>query len=137
MRSILYVALVFAVLARSVVVTAFPHPDEYQLLLKSSPDSVANTKRSLRVAGQEVVPSSWRNGNGGIWKSRAQRTNRIVKLPEIDMAKLIEKAKAAQALKKIKKRWQEVKKAATHEKRVEVALDAEREREPADTILRK
>ncbi|KAG3122156.1 hypothetical protein PC129_g24350, partial [Phytophthora cactorum] len=60
MRSIFYVALAVAVLARSSVVAAFTNADESQLLSKTSPDLAADAmissdsrKRFLRVTGPE------------------------------------------------------------------------------------
>ncbi|EEY67160.1 secreted RxLR effector peptide protein, putative [Phytophthora infestans T30-4] len=97
MRSIFYVALAFAVLARSSSVEAFPNPKEPQLLSKASPD-----KRSLRVEGQEVVQGGTLDGNGGVWKAIAHTTNKIVKKPEIDVSKLIDVAKKAKKVKKLK-----------------------------------
>ncbi|KAG3080019.1 hypothetical protein PI124_g19559 [Phytophthora idaei] len=62
MRSIFYVALAVAVLARSSVVAAFTSADESQLLSKTSPDFAADAlissdsrKRFLRVTGQDDV----------------------------------------------------------------------------------
>ncbi|ETI38973.1 hypothetical protein F441_15214 [Phytophthora nicotianae CJ01A1] len=96
MRGIFYVALAFAVLARSNVVAAFPHPD----LSKTFPDSAANAKRFLRGAGQEVAQANRGNGYGGVWKAAADSVNKIVPKPNIDMKTLLEKAKVVQALKK-------------------------------------
>ncbi|ETM30956.1 hypothetical protein L914_21380 [Phytophthora nicotianae] len=101
MRSVFYVALVFAVLARSSTVAAFPHTDESQLLAVTSPDSATHTKRSLRAAGQEVVQSTG-NGNGGIFKSTLTSINKVVHKPEIKLGGLIEKSKIAQAAKAFK-----------------------------------
>lgn len=97
MRSIFYVALAVAVSARSSVVAAFPDPNESQLLSKASPD-----KRFLRIAGQEVVQSRPLDGNGGVWKSIVQTTNKVAKNPEIDLSNLVKVAKKAKELKKIK-----------------------------------
>ncbi|KAF1788433.1 hypothetical protein PC129_g21989 [Phytophthora cactorum] len=97
MRSIFYVALAFAVLARSSVVEAFPDPDESRLLSNTSPDSAAKSKRSLRVAVQEG-----RDGNGGIWKA-ISLPGKIIKVPEIDMKKYLEAAKLAKIKEAAKK----------------------------------
>ncbi|KAG3164242.1 hypothetical protein PC128_g20178 [Phytophthora cactorum] len=98
MRSIFYVALAFAVLARSSVVEAFPDPDESRLLSNTSPDSAAKSKRSLRVAVQEGRG----DGNGGIWKA-ISLPGKIIKVPEIDMKKYLEAAKLAKIKEAAKK----------------------------------
>ncbi|ETO72100.1 hypothetical protein F444_11675 [Phytophthora nicotianae P1976] len=110
MRSLFYIALVFAVWARSSAATAFPHPNESGLLSQISHDSAAKAKRSLRVAGQEVVQSTG-NGYGGIFKSAANSVNKIIPRPDSpNMKELLKKAKKAKkalaiknALKKSKK----------------------------------
>ncbi|ETK82859.1 hypothetical protein F442_12037, partial [Phytophthora nicotianae P10297] len=94
-----YIALAFAILARSVVSAAFPDYDDSRLVLKTSPDSVTNAKRSLRVAGQEVVQSNY-DGVGGIIKAVSQSVNKVTApIPNIKLQALLEKAKVAKALK--------------------------------------
>ncbi|EEY67154.1 secreted RxLR effector peptide protein, putative [Phytophthora infestans T30-4] len=56
MRSTFYVALAFAIVTRSSASAELPNPDETGLLS----DTYRYTKRSLRVAGQEVA----RGGQG-------------------------------------------------------------------------
>ncbi|EGZ06992.1 hypothetical protein PHYSODRAFT_463680, partial [Phytophthora sojae] len=85
--------LAFAALACSTVVAEPSNPDVSPLSSKVSPDSAA--KRSLRVAGQQVVQSGRGNGYGGIWKSITQSTNKIVHKSGVKLSALIEKAKKA------------------------------------------
>ncbi|EEY64747.1 secreted RxLR effector peptide protein, putative [Phytophthora infestans T30-4] len=95
MRSIFYFALAFAALTCSNASAALPNPDETRLL------SDTFTKRSLRVAGQEVA-----RGDRGeeIVRVIVQSTNKIFKRPaEKDMSKLIAAAKIAMLEKKMAK----------------------------------
>ncbi|ETI42858.1 hypothetical protein L914_11663 [Phytophthora nicotianae] len=99
MRSIFYVVVIFALFARSSVVAAFPHPNESGLLLKTSPGSAVQAKRSLRVAGQEVVQATG-NGNGGIFKAATTSINKIIpRTDTANMKKLIEKANLVRLIK--------------------------------------
>ncbi|ETP13231.1 hypothetical protein F441_11532 [Phytophthora nicotianae CJ01A1] len=99
MRSLFYIALVFAVWARSSAATAFPHPNESGLLSQISHDSAAKAKRSLRVAGQEVVQSTG-NGYGGVFKSAGTSINKVIPRPDSPkMKELLKKANLALAIK--------------------------------------
>ncbi|ETO83183.1 hypothetical protein F444_02741 [Phytophthora nicotianae P1976] len=99
MRSIFYLAIVFAALACSSVVAVLPHPNEAGLLLKTSPGSAVQAKRSLRVAGQEVVQATG-NGNGGIFKAATTSINKIIpRTDTANMKKLIEKANLVRLIK--------------------------------------
>ncbi|ETP13238.1 hypothetical protein F441_11518 [Phytophthora nicotianae CJ01A1] len=99
MRSLFYIALVFAAWAHSSAATAFPHPNESGLLSQISHDSAAQAKRSLRVAGQEVVQSTG-NGYGGVFKSAGTSVNKIIPRPDTaDIKKLVEKANLVRLIK--------------------------------------
>ncbi|KAG7381506.1 hypothetical protein PHYPSEUDO_005963 [Phytophthora pseudosyringae] len=88
MRSIFYVALALAVVARSTVVAAFANADESQLLSKTFPDGAADAvissdsrKRFLRVTDPDLAVDDEERGG----QKYGSMTAIIAKLEEQNM----------------------------------------------------